>query len=57
VGVTMLVYLTFYFILEAATFMNFFLLLIKIILSTVFSTGAVLATLFLFSSKKKRRYV
>lgn len=56
-GIAISVYLTFYFLIEAATFLNFFLLLIKIILSTVFSTGAMLTILFLFSSRKKRRYV
>jgi rod shape-determining protein MreD len=57
VGITMAVYLTFYFLVEAATFLNFFLLLIKIILSTLFSTGNILAMLFLFSSRKTRRFV
>jgi rod shape-determining protein MreD len=56
-GITMLIYLTFYFLIEAATFLNFFLLLLKIILSTIFSTGAILTILFLFSPRKKRRYV
>lgn len=56
-GIAMFIYLTFYFLIEAATFLNFFLLLVKIILSTVFSTGAILTILFLFSSRKKRRYV
>lgn len=57
IGITMSIYLTFYFLIEEATFMNFFLLLVKIILSTLFSTGAILTLLFLFSSRKKRRYV
>jgi len=56
-GISILIYLTFYFLIEAATFFNFFLLFLKIVLSTVFSTGAILIILFLFSSRKKRKYV
>lgn len=56
-GISMLIYLTFYFLVEAATFLNFFLLLIKIALSTLVSVIFMLIFLFLFSSKKKRRFV
>ncbi len=56
-GITMLLYLTFYFLLEAATFFNFFLLLIKIVLSTLMSVAFMLIFLFLFSARKKRRFV
>lgn len=55
-GATMLVYLTFYFLLEAATFLNFFLLLVKILLSVIVSVTFMLIFLFLFSAKKKRRF-
>jgi rod shape-determining protein MreD len=55
-GVTMFVYLTFYFLVEAATFLNFFLLLVKIFLSVLVSVIFMLIFLFLFSAKKKRRF-
>src|SRR5687767_9887676 len=55
-GITMLIYLTFYFLVEAATFLNFLLLLLKIMLSTLVSVIFMLIFLFLFSAKKKRRY-
>ncbi|MBP6731524.1 MAG: hypothetical protein KA149_05665 [Chitinophagales bacterium] len=55
-GATMFVYLTFYFLLEAATFLNFFLLLVKIFLSVLVSVIFMLIFLFLFSAKKKRRF-
>ncbi len=55
-GFTMFIYLTFYFLVEAATFLNFFLLLIKILLSVLVSVTFMLIFLFLFSSKKKRRF-
>ena len=55
-GFTMFIYLTFYFLVEAATFLNFFLLLIKIFLSVLVSVTFMLIFLFLFSSKKKRRF-
>ena len=57
VGITMFIYLTFYFFVEAATFLNVFLLLIKIFLSALTSVTFMLIFLFLFSSKKKRRFV
>ncbi|MDB5281611.1 MAG: rod shape-determining protein MreD [Bacteroidota bacterium] len=56
-GVTMLVYLTFYFLIEAATFLNFFLLLLKIVTSTIVSVFFMFIFLYLFSSRKKRRFV
>ncbi|MCW5906601.1 MAG: hypothetical protein KIS94_01995 [Chitinophagales bacterium] len=55
-GITMLIYLTFYFLVEAATFLNFFLLLLKIILSTAMSVMFMIIFLFLFSARKKRRF-
>lgn len=56
-GITMLVYLSVYFFIEAATFLNFFYMLLKILLSTLVSVSFMLIFLFLFSSKKKRRFV
>lgn len=56
-GFTMLIYLTFYFLVEAATFLNFFWLLLKIFLSGLVSVLFMFIFLFLFSSKKKRRFV
>lgn len=56
-SIALLIYLTFYFLVEAATFLNFLLLLLKIVLSTLVSVIFMLIFLFLFSSKKKRRYV
>jgi len=55
-SITMFIYLTFYFLVEAATFLNFFLLLIKIFLSVFVSVTFMLIFLFLFSAKKKRRF-
>jgi rod shape-determining protein MreD len=55
-GIAMFIYLAFYFLVEAATFMNFFLLFIKILLSTIVSVIFMLIFLFLFSEKKKRRF-
>ena len=55
-GISMFVYLTFYFLVEAATFLNFFLLFIKILLSVFVSVIFMLIFLFLFSAKKKRRF-
>ncbi len=56
-GISIFGYLTFYFLVEAATFLNFFLLLLKIIFSTIVSVIFMLLFLFLFSNRKKRRYV
>lgn len=56
-GISIFSYLTFYFLVEAATFLNFFLLLLKIIFSTILSVIFMLIFLFLFSNRKKRRYV
>lgn len=53
---TMFIYLTFYFLVEAATFLNFFLLLVKIFLSVLVSITFMLIFLFLFSARKKRRF-
>lgn len=55
-GITMLLYLGFYFVIEAATFFNFFLLLVKILVSALVSVIFMLIFLFLFSSRKKRRF-
>jgi hypothetical protein len=55
-GISMLIYLSFYFVVEAATFLNFFLLFLKIILSAAVSVSFMLIFLYLFSAKKKRRY-
>ena len=56
-GVATTVYLGFYFLIEEATFRNFFLLLLKMVLSVVMSVAFMLIFLFLFSSKKSRRFV
>ena len=56
-GISMFSYLTFYFLVEAATFLNFFLLLAKIFLSVIVSVIFMLIFLFLFSNRKKRRFV
>jgi hypothetical protein len=55
-GISMFIYLTLYFFVEAATFLNFFYLLLKIFLSVIVSVLFMLIFLFLFSSKKKRRH-
>lgn len=55
-GLTMLLYLGFYFIIEEVFFRNFFLLLMKIFLSTVVSVLFMIIFLFLFSERKKRRF-
>jgi len=55
-GVATAIYLGFYFLLEAATFLNFFFLLLKTILSTIISVAFMLIFLYLFSSKKVRRF-
>ena len=56
-GISIFTYLAFYFLVEAATFLNFFLLLGKIFLSTILSILFMLIFLFLFSNRKKRRFV
>ena len=56
-GVATTIYLGFYFLVEAATFFNFFFLLLKIILSVIFSLMFMLIFLYLFSSRTKRRFV
>ncbi len=56
ISVTMFIYLSFYFVVEAATFYNFFWLLLKIITSTVISVLFILILLYFFSARKKRRY-
>ncbi len=55
-GITMFIYLTLYFFVEAATFLNFFFMLLKIFLSVLCSVFFMLIFLFLFSSKKKKRF-
>jgi len=56
-GVATTVYLGFYFLIEEATFRNIFLLLLKTVLSVIISVAFMLIFLFLFSSKKSRRFV
>lgn len=56
-GISMFLYLAFYFLVESATFLNFFLQLLKIIFSTLASVMFMLIFLFLFSARKKRRFV
>ena len=56
-GVATTVYLTFYFLMEAATFLNLFFLILKVILSVIMSVAFMLIFLYLFSSKKQRRFV
>ncbi len=56
-GVATTIYLGFYFLIEAATFLNFFLLVLKVILSVIMSVVFMLIFLYLFSSRKKRRFV
>jgi rod shape-determining protein MreD len=55
-GIATFIYHTFYFLIEAATFFNFFLLFVKIIFSTLVSVIFMLFFLFLFSSRKNRRF-
>ncbi|MFN8285128.1 MAG: hypothetical protein U0V74_00145 [Chitinophagales bacterium] len=55
-GISMLVYLSFYLFIEAASFYNFFIQLLRIVGSTIVSVGLMLIFLFLFSSRKKRRF-
>jgi rod shape-determining protein MreD len=55
-GISMLTYLGFYFLVEAATFLNLFLLFIKVVASVLMSVVFMLIFLFLFSNRKKRRY-
>lgn len=55
-GISMFLYLFFYFVVEAATFLNFFYLVVKIILSTAASVMFMMIFLFLFSARKKRRF-
>lgn len=55
-GISMFIYLTFYFVVEAATFLNFFMLLLKIILSVASSILFMLIFLYLFSARAKRRF-
>lgn len=56
-GISVLLYLSFFFIVEAGTFYNFALLLVKIVLSTITSVTFMVVFLYLFSSRKKRRFV
>lgn len=55
-SISMTIYLTFYFLLEAATFLNFFLLLIKIVFSVIVSVLFMLIFLYLFTARKNRRF-
>ena len=56
-GVATFIYLLFYFLVEAATFYNLFWLTVKTILSLATSVMFMLIFLFLFSARKKRRFV
>ena len=56
-GVATTVYLAFYFLIEEATFRNIFLLLLKTVLSVIISVAFMLIFLYLFSSRKSRRFV
>ena len=56
-GVATTVYLSFYFLMEAATFFNPFFLIAKVFLSVIMSVVFMLIFLYLFSSKKQRRFV
>ena len=55
-GISMFAYLTFYLFIESATFYNFFIQQLRIVSSTIVSVGLMLIFLFLFSSRKKRRF-
>src|SRR5579863_3402552 len=55
-GIAMTVYLSFYFLLEAATFLNFIILVFKIILSAFVSVAFMLIFRYLFSARQKRRF-
>jgi hypothetical protein len=54
-GLATFVHHTCYFLIESGTFYNFFIALIRIILSTAFSVLFMMIFLILFSSSKKRR--
>lgn len=56
-GLSTFIYLSSYLIIEAGTFYNFFLLLVKIIASLIVSVVIMIALLYIFSSRKKRRFV
>ncbi|HWB64802.1 MAG TPA: rod shape-determining protein MreD [Chitinophagales bacterium] len=55
-GIATFIYLLFFFVVDAATLVNFFLLLLKTILSTIVSVAFMFIFLYLFSSRKKRRF-
>jgi hypothetical protein len=55
-GIATFVYLAFYFFVEAATLANLWLTVLKIIFSTIVSVIFMLIFLYLFSSRKKRRF-
>ena len=56
-GIATFIYHTFYFLIEDATFFNLFLLFVKIIFSTIVSVTFMFFFLYLFSSRKNRRFV
>lgn len=56
-GLGMLIYLTWFFVIDDWSLHNIFFLLLKIVLSTVVSVMLMIILLYLFSSKKKRRFV
>jgi len=56
-AISLFFYLLFYFIIEEAGFRNFFFLLLKVLLSTAMSVFFMILFLFLFSSRKQRRFV
>ena len=54
-GLGTLIEHTMYFIIESGTFLNVFISLLRIVLSTLFSVLFMMIFLFLFTSTKKRR--
>lgn len=56
-GISMFIYLLFYFLLEAGTFYNFFLLLLKVVASMAVSVALMISLLYIFSARRKRRFV
>lgn len=55
-GITMFFYLAFYFLVEEASFRNFFFILLKIFLSAAVSVFLMICFVLLFSAKRKRRF-
>lgn len=55
-GIAALLYLGFYFLIEAGTFHNFFWLLLRILASSALSVLLMMVFLFILSARKKRRF-